>query len=138
MERLTLGEPNFDAPQTSMYARIFCEYAFDPETGSYEGTRMHMSNHQMNYMALQNAQSRMNDRLRVNGYVFLNDVYEYLGLSHTKAGQIVGWLYKGEADEGIRFMDTVDLYSYKDGDPILLDFNVQGAILNQISESVEG
>lgn len=130
-------DPEFDhslLPKASQYARVFCKHEFDPETGEFEGSTMFANNHELNYFLLQNAQNRMNDRLRVSSYVFLNDVYEYLGLSRTTAGQIVGWIYKGESDQGIRFMDTVDLVSYQNGDPILLDFNVQGPILNTFVE----
>ena len=133
-KKFDIVKPENGFGQMSMYSRLFGPYEFDVETGQYEGTRMFMNNHEMNYLALRNAQNRLNDRLRLSGHVFLNDVYDFLGLTRTKAGQIVGWKYMGEEDEGIEFMHTVDLFSYSDKDPILLDFNVMGPIINDMPE----
>ena len=76
-----------------------------------------------------------NDLLKQKGYLFLNDVYKLLGLSETKSGQIVGWVYDEKNPVGDNF---VDFGIYKDygadfingfGTSILLDFNVDGNIL---------
>ncbi len=79
-------------------------------------------------------QNWFNERLYATGAVFLNEVYEELGFPKTKAGQAVGWLTKGKGgiDGRISFGNSLDLLAYHDGDPILLDFNVDGVIWDKI------
>lgn len=104
-----------------------------------------------NLMFLKGMQARANDLLKVKGHLFLNEVYEMLGIQPTKAGQIVGWTYDKETCSS----KTVD----EDGEPvgdgyidfgifnarranrrfvngyepvILLDFNVEGNVLDLI------
>ena len=77
-----------------------------------------------------------NDLLKAKKRVFLNDVYEMLGLPRTKAGQIVGWVYDPESPKGDNYIDFglyADNLSYSDyvngfDQAILLDFNVDGNI----------
>ena len=87
---------------------------------------------------LMNTQKYMNDKLRANGYLFLNDVYDTLGIPRTKAGQIVGWIYNEEHPIGDNFVDF-GLTSERNRNFIngfenvaLLDFNVDGNILDLI------
>lgn len=84
-------------------------------------------------------QNYANDRLRARGYLFLNEVYERLGIPTTKAGQVVGWLYDPEKGEGDNYVDfrIYDTNREKARDfvngyerAILLDFNVDGPILD--------
>ena len=46
-----------------------------------------------NFMFLKSQQQYANDLLKARGRLFLNEVYEMLGIDKTKAGQIVGWVY---------------------------------------------
>lgn len=82
------------------------------------------------------------DRLRSRGYLFLNEVYHMLGIPKTKAGQTVGWLYDEKNPIGDNFVDfgLYDTNKVKNRDfvngyepVILLDFNVDGNILNHIA-----
>lgn len=94
-----------------------------------------------NQFVLQMLQSEANDLLRLQGYVFLNQVYDMLGYENTVAGQIVGWKRnpkEGEGDGYISF-GTWDQGVYRgiewlngDSDSILLDFNVDGPILDSL------
>ena len=90
---------------------------------------------------LEKVRNYCNDRLRANGYLFLNDVYKDLGFPETKAGQVFGWLYRPDDKDyhGDGFVDfgiydlgdkiKVDFVNgYEEG--IILDFNVDGDILN--------
>lgn len=85
-------------------------------------------------------QDYANHVLKTKGFLFLNDVYDMLGMDRTQAGNIVGWIY----DELNSDIDNfVDFGIYKD-DPanrrfingyersILLDFNVDGPILDLV------
>lgn len=44
-------------------------------------------------------------QLHARGYVFLNDVYDMLGIDRTKEGQIVGWVYNKNNEVGDNFVD---------------------------------
>ena len=92
-----------------------------------------------NLMFLRAQQQYANDLLRAKGRLFLNDVYEMLGLEKSKAGQIVGWVYdytgknpNGDnyVDFGIYDMSKERVRAFVNGyEPnILLDFNVDGNI----------
>ena len=84
-------------------------------------------------------------KLECQGYLFLNDVYDLLGFKRTKAGQVVGWIFdpeNPEIDSEVKFSiisavkdkDILDLY---DEESILLDFNVDGVIIDKISKIAE-
>ena len=92
-------------------------------------------------MFLKRQQNYANDKLKNQGYLFLNDVYEMLGFPKTKAGQSVGWIYDEVMPLGDNFVDfgifnvnKVAAREFVNGyEPvILLDFNVDGNILDYI------
>lgn len=78
--------------------------------------------------------------LNHKGHLFLNEIFDELGLDRTPAGAVVGWLSvenggaDGYVDLGI--IDPVDKDGFLDfvtrGDDILLDFNVDGEIWRNI------
>ena len=90
-----------------------------------------------NFMFLKSQQQYANDLLKARGRLFLNEVYDMLGIEKTKAGQIVGWVYNptnpiGDnfVDFGIFDMSKERVRAFVNGyEPnILLDFNVDGNI----------
>lgn len=110
----------------SDYARFFDEYCNgwekDPE---------------YNLMFLRTQQSYANDLLKSRGHLFLNEVYDMLGIPRTKAGQVVGWVYNEDNPVGDNFVDfgIYDINRETNRDfvngyerSILLDFNVDGNI----------
>jgi predicted regulator of amino acid metabolism with ACT domain len=97
-----------------------------------------------NWMHLRQAQNWLNDMLRSRGYVFLNEAYGQLGLSHTPAGQIVGWIYDPRNPEaaGDNYIDfgcwdqqenPLGFNNGREG-AILVDFNVDGPIWDLIGQ----
>jgi len=78
-----------------------------------------------------------NDLLNSRGHIFLNEVYDMLGIPRTQAGAVVGWV-KGEGDEFVDFGifngDREPVRSFVNGyeRSILLDFNVAGVIYDLI------
>lgn len=97
-----------------------------------------------NWLFLRTQQNWANDMLHARGHLFLNEVYSMLGLSHTSAGSVVGWVYKRENDRGDNYVDfgcwdqeerPLDFANGMDGS-ILLDFNVDGLVWDQIDDSV--
>ena len=121
-ETVNIMDPNL----YSDYARFFDEaspyWQKDPE---------------YNLMFLKAQQQYANDLLKSRGRLFLNEVYEMLGIDKTKAGQIVGWVYNKENPSGDNFVDfgiydisKERVRAFVNGyEPnILLDFNVDGNI----------
>jgi hypothetical protein len=103
-----------------------------------------------NRMFLLAQQQYANDKLKANGYLFLNDVLDTLGIPRTKAGQIVGWVYKPDNPNGDNYVDFGIYETYRRDEEsfvkdkamherfgeevyervVLLDFNVDGNILD--------
>lgn len=82
-------------------------------------------------------QNHANELLQAKGHLFLNEVYDMLGIPRTKAGQVVGWVYDKDNCTGDNFVDfgIYDLYNeraraFVNGHErtILLDFNVDGNV----------
>lgn len=119
----------------SGYARFFEKYTVDEDGNSIMNPHWE-SNNEYNLMFLKAQESYANDLLKAKKRLFLNDVYEMLGLPRTKAGQVVGWVYNPENPNGDNYVDFglyADNLNYSDFangmDPaILLDFNVDGNI----------
>ena len=92
-----------------------------------------------NFVFLKQTQSYFNDLLQSRGHVYLNEVYDSLGIPRTKAGQVVGWVYDDSPnpvgdnfiDFGIFDQDNERKRLFVNGHErvILLDFNVDGNIL---------
>lgn len=119
----------------SGYARFFEKYTQDEDGNSILNPHWE-SNNEYNLMFIKAQERYANDLLKAKKRVFLNEVYEMLGLPRTKAGQIVGWVYNPENPKGDNYIDFglySDNLSYSDyvngfDQAILLDFNVDGNI----------
>lgn len=98
-----------------------------------------------NLIFLKNQQAVATDKLRSRGYLFLDEVYEMLGIMVTPESRQVGWIYDETADrEGDNFVDF-GIYDAVNNDTkrrfvngyervILLDFNVDGPILDKFTK----
>lgn len=82
-------------------------------------------------------QAQLNDRLLMNGYVFLNEVYDEIGLPRSEAGNLVGW----DRDNGIGVIDfglfnTVNerarAFHLGYEPSVWLDFNNDGVIIDRL------
>lgn len=114
----------------SPYAKIFDD-----------GCRGWEKDPEMNLMFLRAQQQYANDLLVTRGHLFLNEVYDMLGIERTRAGQVVGWVYDPENPKGDNYVDfgIYNTNRKKSRDfvngierVILLDFNVDGEILDLI------
>lgn len=118
-ERIIKTTANGD--NISQYARWF-----DSSNPNWQKT----AEYNRAYIDLQMFQ--LNDRLKARGHVFLNEVYDELGLSHTSAGSLVGWTWPPrEGCDGDIICDImVSRHDFHIGNEyqILLDFNVDGVI----------
>ena len=118
--RVGEGEP-------SQYARFFDELCPDFK-----------KNAEYNMIFLRAQQNYANDMLNARGHVFLNEIYDMLGLPRSGAGAVVGWVY-GNGDNYIDFGIFEDRTNERVRDfvngrenAILLDFNVDGVIYEKI------
>lgn len=124
-----------DPQDVSEYARFFEQYTRDEQGNVIENPNWETSG-EYRLMFLKQVERYMNDRLRATGRVFLNEVYDELGLPRSKAGQIVGWVYDPENPVGDNYIDfglyksgqNYSDFVYGKEEAILLDFNVDGNI----------
>lgn len=90
---------------------------------------------ELNRIFIQCQQNYANHRLRARGHVFLNEVYDSLGMERSRAGAVVGWVVDGDGDGYIdfglfearssRFVNNLER-------SIILDFNVDGIVYDKI------
>lgn len=122
-----------DNPMPSDYARYFV----------YGEARAAEPNEDYNLFFLKAQQELANHMLRANGFLFLNEVYEMLGIDKSIAGQAVGWVYDKNTDEhGDNYVDfgIQEVYRKRSDKPndfekvFLLDFNVDGGILTHAQD----
>lgn len=130
-------EETAEGPKVSEVTRLGCDdpsiYArwFDDSCSTWQ------RNPESNRFFLKCQQNYLNDLLKSRGHVFLNEVYERLGMKHTRPGSIVGWV-KGQGDGFIDFgIFNVHSHTNRDYvngwlDKVLLDFNVDGVIYDKI------
>lgn len=97
----------------------------------------------LNFCFVKQVQNFMNDKLKMDGYVFLNDVYAALGFPKTRVGQLAGWLHpdaypnaKGDGfiDFGMYDINNAGGRNFVNGyeRSVWLEFNVDGPIYNLI------
>lgn len=123
----------------SEYARFFEEYTKDEKGNLVKNTYWNNDN-EHNLVFLKQVERYANDKLRIKGFLFLNEVYEMLGIPRTKAGQVVGWIYDEKEPIGDNYVDFglyKDNLSYSDfangfENAILLDFNVDGNVWDKM------
>jgi hypothetical protein len=137
MEKRTIVEETNEGPvsreilqpgRASVYARFF-----------EKGNKNWKYEHPYNAIFVQCMQNYANDLLRMNGHVFLNEVYDLLGIDRSREGAIVGWILNNPngdncIDFGIFERDAHSGMLFVTGNEpsILLDFNVDGVIWDQI------
>lgn len=98
-------------------------------------------NPEYSLMFLNQQQNWANEKLKRQGYLFINDVYEMLGIPKCKEGQVHGWVYDEKNPIGDNYVDfgIYELHKEKNRDfvngyekVVLLDFNYDGNIMDYI------
>lgn len=127
-EKKVKATVNVASPTENDYSRFFDETCLNYE-----------NNNDYNLMYLRSQQALANDRLKADGFLFLSDVYDALGIKRTKMSQTVGWIYNPEGNEnGDNYVDFGILETNRETEDggykraILLEFNVDGPILELI------
>lgn len=116
-----------DVSNYSQYAKFF-----DASSREWE-----KDNPEYNLLFLKSVQEHCNNIFHARGHLFLNEVYDALDIPRTAAGAVVGWV-EGNGDDYIDFgiwnADDEATRRFINGyeDAILLDFNVDGVILDLI------
>ena len=117
----------YDPNQRSVYARFFDE-----------GCANWSKTPEYNLLFIKNQQNYANDLLHSRGHVFLNEVYDMLGIDRSQAGAVVGWVMSKEGDNFVDFgmydLCNASAREFVNGHErsILLDFNVDGVIYDLI------
>lgn len=134
-QRASLQTMEVDDDGNSIFRGSATQVWFDEDTSAnYEPSDW------KNSRFLHDVQAAMNRQLQYKGHVFLNDVFDALGLPETPAGCQLGWL-RGGPNENTKFIDFgLDLNTDKvtrarinetvGKNAVLLDFNIDGVIWN--------
>lgn len=119
LEKLLGVETKEESDDTSIkpseYARFFDE-----------NCQLWHNNTEENKYTLKLIQTNADSKLQAIGYLFLNDMYDMMGIPRSKIGQLVGWVYEDETSH-VNF----SLYEGPNN-MILVDFNVDGLIIDKI------
>lgn len=122
-----LLEPVIDPGRLPMHSRFWGE-----------DNQNWKNNSEYNRLFINCQQQMANDLLQARGHVFLNDVYDMLGLDRSNVGQLVGWVLGGEGDDFIDFgeieaFETLHSVEVGGPKPFFLEFNVDpGMVWDQI------
>lgn len=117
------GEVTISELGTSPYG-----FKFDGNCPTWEKSREH------NEIYLKLQQDYASSLLRYRGHLFLNEVYDMLGVPRRAIGQLVGWVYDENNPNGDNFVD-LDIFNERnnnDENVFILDPNVDGYILDKI------
>lgn len=123
-----IADPNMPSP----FARYFTPKNFYWEDGDI-----------YNEAFFNNQQRYANDLLRAKGYVYINTIYEMMGLKQSSIGQLAGWRYRKDNPDGDNYIQFIvkKVKIPKSSDPedgyedaYLIDFNVDGNILEKMSD----
>ena len=125
------GEPNGDIHKEQSKKPV------DMSTDRFFDEFSSLWNHNdptMNVANLRAVTKTAQDKLIMQGYLFLNDVYDMLGIQRTPAGQVLGWIYDKDhmdaiVDFGVYLDPTVieDPWDFVNDEP--WDGNI-GILLN--------
>ena len=122
-KEVTVVEPN----KYSEYSKFFDA-----------GSKNWKKDPEYNRLFLDSQEKAANEFLRQRGHLFLNEVYDMLGIPRTIAGNIVGWIYDEKHPHGDNYISfgSMDVTRVSNRDfingyepVIILDFNVDGPIL---------
>lgn len=119
----------------SPYARFFDERSL-----------LYKHDNQTNLRAIMAAQNYANQTLNCRGYIFLNDVYDFLGLDATPEGQTIGWT--SLSPNPYVEISVKEVYSTADcagpedlkkdwlTHKLIVDFNPEGDIISKMNAAV--
>lgn len=118
---------------------------FKERSGRYSigGSYIWTNSRKLNLIFLLHVQAMANDKLRSRyivtpdgeivqkGYLYLNEVFDMIGMPRTMAGQVVGWIYEENNQIGDNFV-SFDINPRGTNPNVVLDFNVDGNIFEKL------
>ena len=145
LKEITTTEIDSKGNEITVVDRYPCMMDLSPYSAifSEETSTQFERSYSYNHAFLRAQQNYANDLLKRQGHVFLNEVYDMLGLPRTNLGIAVGWLNgynkrNPNNDQYITFGVDNPLNEEKADareammQPFFLDFNVDGSIFNLI------
>lgn len=102
-----------------------------------ESSTAWVKNAEMNKIFVQVQQNLCNHLLASRGHLFLNEVYDMLGLERSASGQVVGWVLNAGGDNFVDFnIYHPDNSRFVNGleRSIWLDFNVDGVVYDKLEK----
>lgn len=133
------GKKNEGKPKTAyqeVYSKFFDEYS--------DRWRRSWTPYEV-WQYLEQKQREANDMLRIRKHIFLNEVYDLLGLDRTPEGAVVGWILtknnpESEVDFGLKSMPEEAKRKFlsverNEDIKIWLHFNPDGLIYNMIDRA---
>lgn len=126
-KKITLKE--YSRNGMSQYSRFFDEFNKNYISGRPD----------QNKSFLLAQEKYLTQKLHARGHLFLNEVYDALGMERSPEGQIVGWVYGSENGDGYVSFGLDDptnemMRMFVNGleDAVLIDFNVDGPVWSLI------
>lgn len=107
-------------------------YVFD------ESNPLYKTDATYNDIFLHSVETYVNEMLKSRHHLFLNEVFDELGMDRTKEGQVLGWYYDETSDKFNNFVDFgINEIAYDDGEGGYyfrheLNFNPDGNIMELI------
>lgn len=117
-------------------ATVYDGNGFSPYARLFEESNLNWQNDgETNQLFIRCQLNYANHLLKARGHVFLNEVYDSLGLERSSAGQVVGWVMDGDGDNYIDFgifdSSNSDFINGRERS-VWLDFNVDGVVFEKI------
>lgn len=103
-----------------------------------ENCKNYDPNYETNLFLLNAIRNFANDKLVARGYLFLNEVYDELGIDRTPSGQLVGWMHDSESPNSDNYVDFIIHHIYEKDESgklkqkLLIDFNIDGVVYDLI------
>lgn len=129
------GDDRVITEPSSLYAQSFDSSNPNWTNCNRDYNLMFVKQQERFFNDLLKARAEADDKLPV---VFLNEVLDGLGFPQSTIGAMVGWVYKENNPIGDNYIDfdidSIRNQRYKNGesDHLVLDFNVDGVVLDQI------
>lgn len=115
----------------------------DPYSRFFDASSKYFEkNPELNMFFLTDKEEYANKLLRIKKRLFLNEVYEMLGFDPSKAGQVIGWVWDEDYENGEKRIDfgIFDVHNEAKRDfvngheqVVLLNFNVDGNVYKTLA-----